>query len=172
MRTIEPMVMRAIRDALERNGEFSLVPYVAHPMEVCRLILDCGGSQIAACAAVLHESVGTGCMTLEEVSQRYGLEVASLVESVCQGEANCHDESTLLLCADQTDHLVRRSHMGLADSLARDINQLQLALLKLEPRAGQVLLEQLEGLALTPICSLHSEGRGSARKSKRRTSAA
>lgn len=143
MRTIEAMVVRAMRDALERDVGFASVPYLPHPLEVCRLVLECGGSQIAACAAVLHEVVGIGRMSLSEVAERYGAETARLIG----GEG---DEALLLSCADRTDHLLRRSRLGLADSLARDLNQLHLAMRRLDADAREVLMGQLEGLLPTP----------------------
>ena len=171
MRTIESIVMQAIRDALDRHEGFALVPYIPHPMEVCRLVLECGGSQIAACAAILHEAVGTGRMTGEEVAQRYGSEVAALVRVLCTGLSEGEDEGALLLCADRTDHLLRRSQLGLGECLARDLNELQLSALRLGPQVSQVLLARLEGV-LPVLAPPAPRKRQATRKSGRRSSAA
>ena len=131
MRTIEPMIILAMRDALACS-ESTFIPYLPHPMDVCRLVLACGGSQLAACAAVLHEVVALGHIHLEAVAQRYG-----------SGGAD-DEEALLLLCADRVAHLVRWSHMAPSESLAREMNDLNLALRRLEPAARQVLAGELE----------------------------
>ncbi|MBT9584865.1 HD domain-containing protein [bacterium] len=163
--------MLAIRDALDRHEGFAMIPYIPHPMEVCRLVLECGGSQIAACAAILHEAVGTGRMTCEEVTQRYGPEVSALVRVLVMGQSEGEDEGSLLLCADRTDHLLRRSQLGLGDCLARDLNELQLTVLRLGPQVSQVLLTRLERVlpALTPAAPRKHQAN---RKSGSRSSAA
>jgi len=156
VRSIEPIVMQAIRDAVEGSDCFAQVPYASHPLEVCRLVLECGGSQIAACAAVLHEVVGNGHLRLGDVSLRYGPGVAALTRVLVEGVGD-EDESVLLLCADTADHLARRGQMGRGDSLQRDLVRLQLAMTKLG-RPAQAVLRQHIG-ALLP-------GKRRGRKSK------
>ena len=142
MRTIEPMIILAMRDALACS-ESTFIPYLPHPMDVCRLVLACGGSQLAACAAVLHEVVALGHIHLEAVAQRYGSGVAERVEQLVGRRAD-DEEALLLLCADRVAHLVRWSHMAPSESLAREMNDLNLALRRLEPAARQVLAGELE----------------------------
>jgi (p)ppGpp synthase/HD superfamily hydrolase len=56
-------------------------PYVSHPMAVCSLVLEDGGSEDEAIAALLHDAVedGGGPPVLEEIRRRFGEEVAGIV---------------------------------------------------------------------------------------------
>lgn len=145
MRTIESIIVLAIRDALACSTDTPSIPYLPHPMDVCRLVLAAGGSQLSACAAVLHEVVALGKLHLSTVEQRYGSVVAERVQVLC-GQAAEDDEGLLLLCADRVSHLVRWAHMAPPESLARELNALHMSLRPLEPAARQVLCEQLETL--------------------------
>lgn len=166
MRTIDSMILLAMRDALERLSEPPSIPYVPHPMEVCRLVLACGGSQISACAAVLHEVVALGQMSESEVEQRYGQAVAERVQSLCGQHAD-DEESLLLLCADRVVHLVRWGNMAPPESLVRELNQLHLALRRLDAQARQVLTQQLDTLQPQPVPSLAARRPARSRKTRR-----
>jgi hypothetical protein len=136
------MIVLAMRDALACSDS-TFIPYLPHPMDVCRLVLACGGSQLAACAAVLHEVVALGHIPVESVAQRYGRAVTERVEQLVAQRAE-DDEGLLLLCADRVAHLVRWSHMALPESLAREMNDLNLALRRLHPAAREVLDQELQ----------------------------
>lgn len=150
MRTIEPMIVLAIRDALACLSDAPTIPYLPHPMEVCRLVLACGGSQLSACAAVLHEVVALGQLHASVVEQRYGRAVAEKVQVLCRQSAD-DEEGLLLLCADRVSHLVRWAHMTPPESVARELNALHLSLRRLEPSARQFLTEQLESVQAWPV---------------------
>jgi GTP pyrophosphokinase len=66
------------------------VPYVAHLLSVCALVLEHGGQEDDAIAALLHDAVEDqgGRRTLERIRERYGPEVARLV-------AACTDADTI-----------------------------------------------------------------------------
>ena len=59
------------------------VPYVAHLLAVTALVLEHGGDEDAAIAALLHDAVEDqgGKETLERIRSRYGERVASMVEA-------------------------------------------------------------------------------------------
>lgn len=59
------------------------VPYVAHLLGVASAVLEAGGSEAEAVAALLHDAAEDqgGRETLEEIRQKFGAEVASVVES-------------------------------------------------------------------------------------------
>ena len=96
MRTMEGFVVAALRHVLETNERPGSVPYAAHPLSVCRLVLECEGSQVAACAAVLHEAVEAGRIRLEEVIGRYGDQVAQQLLAML-GPVPASDPEVLLL---------------------------------------------------------------------------
>jgi len=58
------------------------IPYVAHLMAVSGLVLEHGGTEIEAIAALLHDAVEDqgGPPTLAEIKRRFGDDVAGIVE--------------------------------------------------------------------------------------------
>ena len=63
----------------QRKG--SGVPYVAHLLGVCSLVIEDGGTEDEAIAALLHDAVEDqgGEAMLEEIRERYGSAVADIV---------------------------------------------------------------------------------------------
>lgn len=57
------------------------IPYISHLLAVCALVLEHGGSEDEAIAAVLHDAVEDqgGPPTLDEIRRRFGDRVASIV---------------------------------------------------------------------------------------------
>jgi (p)ppGpp synthase/HD superfamily hydrolase len=65
------------------SGQFrkgSRVPYLIHPLNVARILLDCGCSDELAVAALLHDTVEDTEVTVEEIRTIFGDPVARLVE--------------------------------------------------------------------------------------------
>jgi GTP pyrophosphokinase len=60
----------------------SSAPYVSHPVAVCSLVLEDGGDEDEAIAALLHDAVedGGGPPVLEEIRRRFGDRVAGIVQ--------------------------------------------------------------------------------------------
>lgn len=63
------------------------VPYVAHLLSVCALVLEHGGGEDDAIAALLHDAVEDQDVSVDEIRQRYGDTVARIV-------AGCTDAFT------------------------------------------------------------------------------
>ena len=61
-----------------KSGE----PYIAHPVAVASLLRDLGGDSAMIAAGFLHDVVEDTEVTLEEIEERFGLQVAQLVEGV------------------------------------------------------------------------------------------
>jgi guanosine-3',5'-bis(diphosphate) 3'-pyrophosphohydrolase len=59
-------------------------PYITHPIAVARLLADHGyaGETVALCAAILHDTVEDTDATIEELAERFGPQVASVVAEV------------------------------------------------------------------------------------------
>jgi GTP pyrophosphokinase len=70
-----------LHHAQTRKG--SAVPYIAHLMGVCSLVLDAGGDEDQAITALLHDAVEDqgGLATLATIRQLFGDRVAVAVES-------------------------------------------------------------------------------------------
>lgn len=71
----------ALHSSQKRKG--SDVPYIAHLMGVCSIVLELGGDEDQAIAALLHDAVEDqgGRPTLREIHRRFGDRVARLVEA-------------------------------------------------------------------------------------------
>lgn len=58
------------------------IPYISHPMAVASLVLENGGDEDAAIAALLHDAVEDqgGLPTLERIRRKFGQNVATIVD--------------------------------------------------------------------------------------------
>lgn len=72
----------AARKHAEQRKKGSGIPYISHLMGVCSLVLEAGGDEDIAIAALLHDVVEDcgGMPILKEVRSRFGKRVAQIVE--------------------------------------------------------------------------------------------
>ncbi len=56
------------------------IPYVSHLLSVCALVIEAGGYEDDAVAALLHDAVEDQKATLDEVRELFGEEVAAVVD--------------------------------------------------------------------------------------------
>jgi GTP pyrophosphokinase len=81
-----PRFLRAFLFAAEKHSgqarKASTIPYIAHLMGVASLVLEAGGDEDLAIAALLHDVVEDcgGVPMLKEVRRRFGKRVAAIVE--------------------------------------------------------------------------------------------
>lgn len=81
-----PRFLRAFDFAAEKHAgqtrKASAIPYIAHLMGVASLVLEFGGDEDLAIAALLHDVVEDcgGAPMLKEVQRRFGARVAKVVE--------------------------------------------------------------------------------------------
>ena len=81
-----PRFLRAIQFAAEKHSgqtrKASTIPYIAHLMGVASLVLEAGGDEDLAIAALLHDVVEDcgGAPMLKEVRRRFGSRVAKVVD--------------------------------------------------------------------------------------------
>lgn len=61
-------------------------PYVAHPIEVSRLLADLDADEVTVAAALLHDGVEDSELTVDEVDERFGAEVAAVVAALTEDE--------------------------------------------------------------------------------------
>jgi (p)ppGpp synthase/HD superfamily hydrolase len=85
-KALGPRFRRAFLFAAEKHAgqarKASTIPYVAHLMGVASLVLEAGGDEDLAIAALLHDVVEDcgGAPMLKEVRRRFGSRVAKIVE--------------------------------------------------------------------------------------------
>jgi len=81
-----PRFLRAFEFAAEKHSgqtrKASTIPYIAHLMGVASLVLEAGGDEDLAIAALLHDVVEDcgGAPMLREVRRRFGSRVAKIVD--------------------------------------------------------------------------------------------
>jgi (p)ppGpp synthase/HD superfamily hydrolase len=81
-----PRFRRAFEFAAEKHKgqtrKASTIPYIAHLMGVTSLVLECGGDEDLAIAALLHDVVEDcgGAPMLQEVRRKFGQRVAKVVD--------------------------------------------------------------------------------------------
>jgi (p)ppGpp synthase/HD superfamily hydrolase len=77
---------KAVAYAVEAHGDQTRkgtdIPYAAHLLAVCALVLEAGGSEVQAIAALLHDTAEDcgGQPRLDDIRSRFGDAVASIVE--------------------------------------------------------------------------------------------
>ena len=79
----EDALVYAARLHREQTRKGSRVPYLAHLLAVAALVLEAGGDEDEAIAALLHDAVEDqgGYATLEAIRVRFGERVAGIVEA-------------------------------------------------------------------------------------------
>src|ERR1700678_3297225 len=77
----------------EQTRKGGSIPYIAHLMSVCALVLEAGGDEDQATAALLHDAVEDrgGRSTLDTIRQMFGDRVANTVESCSDSMATNPD---------------------------------------------------------------------------------
>ena len=89
-----PRFMRAFAIAAEKHAgqtrKASATPYIAHLMGVASLVLEAGGDEDLAIAALLHDVVEDcgGAPMLKEVRRSFGARVARIVDGCTDADTN------------------------------------------------------------------------------------
>jgi (p)ppGpp synthase/HD superfamily hydrolase len=68
-----------------RKGDGS--PYIVHPIEVARLVYEAGFRETVVAAALLHDVVEDCGVSVAELEELFGAEVAALVATLTAGES-------------------------------------------------------------------------------------
>jgi (p)ppGpp synthase/HD superfamily hydrolase len=89
-----PRFLRAFEFAAEKHKKqtrkVSSIPYIAHLMGVTSLVLEAGGDEDLAIAALLHDVVEDcgGAQMLKEVRRRFGSRVAKVVDGCTDSDSD------------------------------------------------------------------------------------
>jgi len=89
-----PRFLRAFQFAAQKHAgqarKASTIPYIAHLMGVTSLVLEAGGDEDLAIAALLHDVVEDcgGAPMLKEVRRRFGKRVAHIVEGCTDSDTD------------------------------------------------------------------------------------
>jgi (p)ppGpp synthase/HD superfamily hydrolase len=88
-----PRFLKAVHFAAEKHAgqtrKASTIPYIAHLMGVASLVLEAGGDEDLAIAALLHDVVEDcgGAPLLKEVRRRFGKHVAIIVDGCTDADS-------------------------------------------------------------------------------------
>ena len=78
-----PLLQRAFDFALAAHGnqvrKGRPVPFIAHLMAVCALVLEHGGDETAAAAALLHDTLEDTSTTITDLEMAFGTEITGIV---------------------------------------------------------------------------------------------
>ncbi len=123
------------------------IPYVSHLLGVAALVLQDGGSQEEAIAALLHDAAEDhgGRARLEDIRQRFGSEVARIVES-CSDSLTAHGDSQEAWRARKHRYLghLRQADRSVLRVTCADKLDNARAILADHRRIGDVVFERFE----------------------------
>src|SRR5205823_12483540 len=68
----------AHRDQVRRSGD----PYIAHPLGVALILSELGLDDVTLAAALLHDAVEDTSVTLADLEEQFGPDVAAIVDGV------------------------------------------------------------------------------------------
>ena len=123
--TRSSMIFHAVEFAAKaHDGQYrkvTKIPYIFHPLQVAGILSECGCTQEVITAAILHDTVEDAPVSLEEIRENFGEDVAGLVEAASEPdktlsweERKRHTLNTLkaapmdvllLSCADKLDNI-------------------------------------------------------------------
>ncbi len=118
-------LFRALRLAVRAHGgqarKLSGVPYVFHPINVAKILIDYGCEEYIVVSGLLHDTVEDTAVTVEAIREHFGNEVTRIVASVSEPDKSkpweerkrhtvenikTHPMDVLLVeCADKLDNI-------------------------------------------------------------------
>jgi len=123
----------------QQRRKGNLTPYIAHLLGVCSLVLEDGGDEDEAIAALLHDAAEDqgGKETLEQMRSRFGERVASIVDG-CTDTYETPKPPWRQRKDDYLTHLRTASPSILRVSLADKLHNARTILVDLRGQGGQV----------------------------------
>jgi len=94
------------------------IPYISHPLAVTALVLEDGGSEDEAIAALLHDTIEDQGVTAEEIAAAFGPDVARIVVS-CSDAAAAPGEAKAPWLERKRHHLEALARPGVDDAVLR-----------------------------------------------------
>ena len=143
MTDLTPRFGQALLFAFQlHNGQLrkgSRTPYIAHPLGVTSLVLEDGGDEDEAIAALLHDAAEDqgGLETLEQIRRRFGDRVAMIVDG-CTDTYETPKPAWRQRKDDYLAHLPTASPSVWRVSLADKLHNARTILVDLHSQGGQV----------------------------------
>lgn len=124
------LVVRAAAFAAHRHGHQKRkgkdeLPYITHPLEVARILIEEAGEgdPVVIAAAILHDTVEDAGVTVLELTERFGSEVAAVVSELTDNKLLPKDERKRLQIVNAPGKSARAAKVKMADKIAnlRDV---------------------------------------------------
>ncbi len=117
-----PLILSAYALAKEKHSHMtrkgSGLPYIIHPFRAALLLHSLGDYQLV-CAALLHDVVEDSDVTIEEIREQFGDEIAFLVDACTKDDLDGRDQITKVL------DFARKDPRALLVKLADRIDNMQ-----------------------------------------------
>lgn len=121
MNTIDKAIVFAARAHSGQRRKGTRIPYIVHPLGVARILIQRGCPDHVVLSGILHDTVEDTPVTLEEIRQGFGCDVAALVDAATESDRNdtwenrkkhtigmvhtLSDEAAILVLADKLDNI-------------------------------------------------------------------
>ncbi len=121
MNTIDKAIAFAARAHSGQCRKGTRIPYIVHPLGVARILIQCGCPDHVVLSGILHDTVEDTPVTLEEIRQGFGCDVAALVDAATEPDRNdtwenrkkhtigmvktLSEEAAILVLADKLDNI-------------------------------------------------------------------
>ena len=80
---VEALEFAADKHKFQRRKGYLKIPYINHPVKVCKILVECGESDIDLLfAAILHDTLEDTDTTVKDLTNKFGIKVANLVVEV------------------------------------------------------------------------------------------
>jgi len=135
----ETLVFRAIDLAVKAHaGQYrkgTKIPYIIHPLNVAKIMIESECEETLVVAGLLHDTVEDTDVTLDDIQQAFGEEIARLVAAVSESDKSdtwenrkrqtiehlktAPMEVLLIECADKLDNIraIREDHARVGESV-------------------------------------------------------
>lgn len=119
------MIFKAIEFAAKaHSGQYrkgTKLPYIVHPLGVAKILIECDAPEYLVVAGILHDTIEDTAVTLDEIKQTFGWDIADLVEAASEPDKsdtwehrkkhtigmlqNLSVEAVILVLADKLDNI-------------------------------------------------------------------
>ena len=115
---------KAAHEAVGQVRKYTGEPYIVHPVEVARIVQTVPHTEATLAAALLHDTVEDTGVTMDEIRQLFGHEVADLVEMLTDVSVPTDGNRAVRKAIDR-GHTARASAAGKTIKLADLISNTQ-----------------------------------------------
>jgi (p)ppGpp synthase/HD superfamily hydrolase len=130
----------------EQTRKGCAVPYISHLMSVAALVIEHGGDEDQAIAALLHDAVEDqgGLPTLERIRSEFGPRVARIVHECSDSDGGPHKPEWKLRKQSYLDHIATKSDDALLVTLADKLHNAR-SIITDHHRQGELLWQRFTG---------------------------